>query len=230
MGNRQGKGFFLVRKSVAEFAGSSDKPPVTGGRWVDNNGVRLHYIDSQRSTSVELVPIVFVPGALGSAELYLREIESLAPRRCIAISLRGGGKSDAPEKGYSLEDHVSDIEAVVQDSELRDFCLMAYSMGVPYAIEYAARNPQHVRGLLLGDYKARLPAIRPEWIEQALSTPGAKPMAVKGLQRESKEVILWNRLDLIKCPVLVIQGGKPGSLLPVEAVELYKCHLTMLSS
>src|SRR6266571_8484238 len=176
-----------MRKPMAEFAGSSDKPPVTRDGWVDNNGVRLHYIESQPRTSVELVPIVFIPGALGTAELYYREIESLAPRRCVAISLRGRGKSAAPREGYSLEDHVSDIEAVVQSAELRSFCLMAYSMGVPYAIDYAARNPQHIRGLVLGDYKARLPAIGPEWIEQSLAFPGAKPIAVTGLQRESKE-------------------------------------------
>src|SRR6266571_5456785 len=112
-----------MRKPMAEFAGSSDKPPVTRDGWVDNNGVRLHYIESQPRTSVELVPIVFIPGALGTAELYYREIESLAPRRCVAISLRGRGKNNAPERGYTLEDHASDIDAVIRQSELNSFCL-----------------------------------------------------------------------------------------------------------
>ncbi len=193
--------------------------------WVNNKGVRLHYLDSGRREPHPFVPIVFVPGALGSAEMYLREVESLAPRRCLALSLRGAGKSEAPEKGYAFEDLVSDIEAVIRESELRGFCLMAYSMEVPLAIECAARNPSIVRGLVLGDYRARYPAIPPEWIEQSLSFPGANPQAVRGMQRESREAILWNRLGRIQCPVLIIRGGKPGSLLSEEAAELYRKHL-----
>ncbi len=211
---------------MGEFIDNSDKPPVTGDRWVDNNGVRLHYIDSQRSSSVELVPVVFIPGALGSAELYLREIESLAPRRCVAISLRGRGKNNAPERGYTLEDHASDIDAVIRQSELNSFCLFAYSMGVPYAIEYVTQNPSRVKGLVVGDYRARYPAIRPEWVEQSLSLPGVIPQAVMGLQRESREVILWDRLDSVECPVLVIRGVKDGSLLTAEAAEEYRKHLS----
>ncbi len=193
--------------------------------WADNGGVRLHYLDSGLSPS-PLTPIVFIPGALGSAELYRREIESLTPRRCIAMSLRGVGKSEAPEKGYSFEDHVSDINAVIRESELNSFCLFAFSMGVPYAIEYAARNPRLISGLVLGDYAARFPAIRLEWVEQSLSFPGAKPEAVKGIQRESREIILWDRLDKIKSPVLVIHGGQPGSLLSSENADLYRRHLS----
>ncbi len=209
---------------VALGGGSKEHQGVRDG-WVDNKGVRLHYLDSGLYAAHPLVPIVFVPGALGSAERYLREMESLAPRRCLAISLRGAGKSEAPEKGYAFEDHVSDVEAIIQASQLSSFCLMAYSMGVPYAIEYAACNPSLIRGLVLGDYRARYPAIRPEWVEQSLSFPGANPQAVRGLQRESREVLLWNRLERIQCPVLIIRGGKPGSLLSEEAAELYREHL-----
>ena len=226
MGNRYGKDFLLVREFMAEFAVNSNKPLVYGDRWVDNNGVRLHYIQSQRSSSVELVPIVFIPGAMGAAELYLGEIQSLAPRTCIAISLRGRGKSGAPEKGYTFEDHVSDIDSVIRHSGLKSYCLVAYSMGVPYAIEHAARNTSKVKGLVIGDYKARAPPIKPEWVEQSLAFPGANQQAVRGIQRESREVILWDRLDTIKSPVLVIRGGKPGALLSAENVELYRSHLS----
>ena len=211
---------------MAGFSGNSDKPPVTEDRWIVNNGVRLHYIESQCSSPVKLVPVVFIPGAMGAAELYLREIQSLAPRRCIAISLRGRGKSDAPEKGYTFEDHVSDIDSVVRHSDLKSYCLVGYSMGVPYAIEHAARNPNKVRGLVIGDYRARAPSMKPEWVEQSLAVPGAKPQAVRGLQRESREVVLWDRLKEIKSPVLVIRGGKPGSLLSAENAELYRRHLS----
>ncbi len=185
----------------------------------------MHYLDSGRETSRELVPVVFIPGALGTAELYRHEIQSLAPRRCVAISLRGRGKSEVPERGYTFEDNVSDVESVIHHSGLTKYALVAYSMGVPYAIECAARNPGRFRGLVIGDYAAGSPPIKHEWVEQSLSFPETNPLAVVGLQRESKEVILWGRLEEIRAPVLVIKGGKPGSMLSPESAELYRRHL-----
>ena len=111
---------------------------------VDNKGVSIHYIDSAPDGGDSKTAMVFVPGALGAAGDFLKEIEALAPRRCVAISLRGRGQSDTPRKGYTLDDHVSDIEAVVDTLALRDFCLMGYSAGVPYVIEYTARYPERV--------------------------------------------------------------------------------------
>ena len=209
---------------VALGGGSKERQGVRDG-WVDNKGVRLHYLDTGPAVVHGLVPILFVPGALGSAERYVREMESLYPRRCLAMSLRGRGKSDAPEKGYTFEVQVTDIESLVNHTGLSQFCIMGYSVGASHAIEYAARNPHLIRGLILGDYKARYPPIRADWVEEALSFPGANPQAIRGLQRESQEVILWNRLKKIQCPALVIKGGQPGSLLPPEAAELYVKHL-----
>ncbi len=168
---------------------------------------------------------MFIPGALSSAEKYLREIQNLAPRRCIAISLRGCGKSDAPDRGYAFQDHVSDIRSVINESRLNSYCLVAYSMGVPFAIEQVATDATRAKGLVIGDYAARLPAIKPEWVEQSLQRPGANRKAILGLQRESTEIILRERLLGIECSVLVIRGGKPGSLLSNENADLYRQKL-----
>src|SRR6059036_453604 len=67
-----------------------------------NGSVRLHYLDSNPNGGARKTPIVFVPGMLGSAEDYLTEMETLASRRGLAMSLRARGKSDAPKSGYSL--------------------------------------------------------------------------------------------------------------------------------
>ncbi len=193
--------------------------------WVDNNGVQLHYLESRSGSSHSLLPIVFVPGALGSAENYLKEMASLDPRKCVAISLRGRGKSDAPETGYTFERQVSDVEAVMKKIGLTEFCLMGYSVGVSYAIGFATRHVTHVRGLIIGDYSARYPIFRPEWVNNALTFPGAKAQAVRGIQRDSREVLLWDALERIECPVLVLRGGQAHSLLPGEKAEKYRHHL-----
>jgi len=194
--------------------------------WVVNKGVRLHYLD-YNPEACGLVPIVFVPGALASGEVYGAEIAALAPRRCIAVTLRGRGQSDAPETGYSFEDHVSDIEAIISELGLNRFCLMAYSMGVPFAIAYASHHPQTLAGLIIADYPAGYPALGPEWADQTLSVvpPRARPHVIRGLQRESAEVLLWDRLNRIECPVLILRGGRSDSLLTAEEAEMYRQRL-----
>ncbi len=107
-----------------------------------------------------LVPVAFIPGFLGSAENYRREMDSLPERRCVAVSLRGRGLSDAPEAEYSFEDHVSDIEAFVDQVGLQGFCLCAYSVGVAYAIGFASSHPGLLAGLILADYSAHYPKVR----------------------------------------------------------------------
>ncbi len=115
--------------------------PTIRERWVDNLGVRLHYIQSNPDAPETLVPLVYIHGAYGTAEGFLPEMEALSPRRCLSVSLRGRGKSDAPEAGYSFDHHISDIKALVNHLNLRRFCLMGWSVGVAYSIGYASHHP-----------------------------------------------------------------------------------------
>jgi pimeloyl-ACP methyl ester carboxylesterase len=183
------------------------KVPGVRDRWAQNGSIRLHYLESNATSSGTFTPLVLVPGALQAADVYLREMESLAPRRCVSISLRGCGKSDVPETGYKLEDHVGDIEGVISDARLTGFCLMAYSMGVPYAVEYASRHPQTLKGLILGDYCAHYPAIGPKWVDFAMTFLGTNLKAAQGNQRDSADIPLWDRLNRIECPTLILRGG-----------------------
>jgi pimeloyl-ACP methyl ester carboxylesterase len=161
--------------------------------WANNKGVRIHYIDvDPHPPSEEFVPVLIVPGALHPAENYLLAASLLTPRRVVVPSLRGRGKSDAPQTGCSFQEHLTDIEAVVEKSELDTFCLMAYSLGVPYAIGYAIRHPQRVTGFIVGDFPAYYPALPPKWWEQravADSQDQVESHVIRALQRESSEVL-----------------------------------------
>jgi pimeloyl-ACP methyl ester carboxylesterase len=211
-------------KAMTEQAEQA-KPLGVRDAWAENRGVRLHYLESNAASPGALIPLVLVPGALQAAETYLNEMESLGPRHCVAISLRGRGKSDTPETGYKLEDHVDDIEAIIKDTGLTRFCLLAYSMGVPYAVEYASRHPQILKGLILGDYRAHYPAIGPKWVDYAMTFPGTKLKAAQGIQRDSADIPLWDRLGRIECPALILRGGTSGSLLPEEEARRYLQHM-----
>lgn len=69
-------------------------------KWVANQGVRLQVLDSNEHISGR-VPVLFIPGAMGSAESFLTEMAALVECRCVALSVRGHGKSDAPESGIA---------------------------------------------------------------------------------------------------------------------------------
>jgi len=153
------------------------------------------------------------------------------------VTFRGRGRSGAPARGYALEDHVGDLEAVVAQAGLGRFCLMGYSRGVAYAIAYALRHPDRLAGLVLGDYPAHHGALPPRWPEYMLATthrgtPVAARMpehAVRALQREARTVDFREALGLITCPVLVLRGGQEGSLLSAAEAEVYRRRLREVS-
>lgn len=197
--------------------------------WVDNNGTNIHFIDSNFDTNQDL-PFVIIPGLSESAEDYIPLLKILFPRRCIALTLRGRGNSDAPQKGYTLEDHISDIEAVIKHLELNAFILMGFSRGVSYTLGYTLTNSDSIKGLILGDYPAYHSQLLPEWVEFFSSLPPwrgkslserMKLHALYGLQKDSKHVLFWDKLSSILCPVLVIRGGKHGAALSIDDGEKY---------
>jgi hypothetical protein len=82
-------------------------------------------------------------------------------------------------------------------------------MGVPYSIGFASRHPETLSGLVLLDYPARHPKYTVGWAERWASEPSImdRPDRIKallGIENESSEVLLWEDLDRIGCPVLVI--------------------------
>ncbi|MCA9973396.1 MAG: alpha/beta fold hydrolase [Anaerolineales bacterium] len=194
-------------------------------QWAANDGLRLHYLVAQADGSG--VPLVFLPGGLGSADDYWQDLPEFAPRPVLAMSLRGQGQSDAPERGYALDDYVADVSAVLQASGVKRPCLMAYSMAVPTAIAFAARHPEALAGLILGDYPAQAFRLPPEWVERAVVTLArlSDRHVMEAMQRESADVDLWDQLPRITCPVLVLRGRQPGARLSAADAGRYQTLL-----
>lgn len=196
--------------------------------WAYNNGVRLHYLDGRWGQKHRPAPILYIPGGLAGAQSFDRdEMSAFAPRRCVSVSLRGRGRSDSPISGYSFADHVSDVEAIIDSAQLSSFNLLAYSMGVPVGLGYATMHPSRVCGAVLLDYPARYPSISIGWVKRAKKTApdSISPHVIESIQSESRKVSLWNDLERLKCPVLIIHGGRDGALLREEAVHLYAKQL-----
>ena len=199
-------------------------------RWVRRDYLRLHVLETApEAADPRMTPLVIVPGTAESAEDYADLIELLAPRRCVAISLRGRGQSSAPQGGYTLADHVGDVAAVIEALKLPRPALYGFSRGVAYTLAYAASFPRRPAGLILGDYPAEHRPLELAWIEhfarsRSRGVPVAQkvsPHVIEGLQREADAISLWEALPGIPCPVLILRGGQPGTRLSLEDAQAY---------
>jgi pimeloyl-ACP methyl ester carboxylesterase len=194
--------------------------------------VRIHALDNDVHGE-DRAPVVVVPGMGESADEYEWLLHELGDRRVVAVDVRGRGRSDAPEHGYRWEDHIGDLRAVVESLGLDRPVLVAFSRGSSYALGYALAEPAGVRGLVVGDYFARHVGLPPEFAERQLAvTLRGVPMsermpahAVIGVARESREVPLWDRLHELRCPVLVIRGGRRGVLVTDEVTARWQASL-----
>ena len=193
-------------------------------RWIINGSVRLHALESAPLEPSAQTPLVIVPGVFGNAEDYLDEMTRLAPRRCLAVSLRGRGNSDVPASGYALEDHVSDVSAAIAQCGFTRPALMGYAIGAAYAIAYSIGAPESISGLIIGDYPARYRTLSEKWVVSALEAMGsrARPEVAHALQRASAQASLWEHLQTLRCPIAVVRGGQAGSMVTEEVIAKYR--------
>jgi pimeloyl-ACP methyl ester carboxylesterase/DNA-binding CsgD family transcriptional regulator len=71
----------------------------------------------------------------------------------IRFDERGHGLSDRDVTDHSLDLRVADLEAVVDHAGIERFSLLAMAQGGPVSIEYTARHPERVGGLIFyGSY------------------------------------------------------------------------------
>jgi len=158
-------------------------------------------------------------------------LDAWAPHRCVIVDLRGRGASDAPERGYTVDDHVGDLDAVVADARIGPVHLVAYSRGTTYALAWALEHPDSVLSLTVGDYRAEQIVPPDGWASWWMSTSWRgipmtermQPHVVHEVARDVTAISYWSRLAELPCPVLVIRpDGR--SLLDDPALEQWRRH------
>ncbi len=96
-------------------------------------------------------PVVFVHGSMTWSFLFRRFIEEVSQtHRCIAPDHLGFGLSDKPADGdYWPEGHARRFAKFMDSLNLRDVTLVLHDAGAPFALEWAAQNPDRVRDIVL---------------------------------------------------------------------------------
>jgi haloalkane dehalogenase len=113
-------------------------------------------------------PFVFLHGNPTSSHVWRNVTPAFGPEvRCLAPDLIGMGRSGKPDIDYSFADHARYLDAWFDALDLRDVVLVGHDWGGALAMDWAARHPDRVRGLVLMET-----IIRPlSWDDM----PGARP-------------------------------------------------------
>lgn len=123
-------------------------------------------------------PVVFLHGNPTSSYVWRDVLPHVAGRaRCIAPDLIGMGRSGKPDIAYRFTDHARYVDAWIEAVGLRDVVLVGYDWGGALALDWAARHPNRVRGVVVFETFLR-PMHWSEWPQEgaalfrALRTPG----------------------------------------------------------
>lgn len=112
-------------------------------------GLQLHLLEWSR----EGVPLLLVHGFANDAHIW----DDFAPvvaehYRVLALDLRGHGDSDwHPQGAYDYDDHVADLEAVLDHLSIDRLVLVGHSLGGRVSMLFAGRHPERMAGLVIVD-------------------------------------------------------------------------------
>jgi len=139
-------------------------------------GFQIHFLEWKPKKPSEELPVICIHGNLSNARMYkwigdeLSSERNENPRHVVAIDIRGCGESGMPEKGFALQHMAMDIEAVMMYLGISKAHFIAYSRGVAYALHYALRNPDHVQGMIIGDYPAYYTKLNEDWATRMVNS------------------------------------------------------------
>lgn len=112
---------------------------------IDSKGVEIYFEDVGSG-----IPIVLVHGLGIDRRIFKYQINALKDGfRLITFDLRGHGRSEAPETGYSYGDFTDDLKNLGEHLDLKDFHLIGLSMGGAVAVRYQIENPGKANSLTL---------------------------------------------------------------------------------
>jgi pimeloyl-ACP methyl ester carboxylesterase len=117
-------------------------------RYVTVDGTRIRYVDEGTGPAV-----ILIHGLAASMYSWRHQVPTLADAgfRVIAFDNRGFGFSDKPARGYSNQEYVHLLFALMDSLGVADGVLVGHSMGGAIAADAALTRPDRVRGLVLVD-------------------------------------------------------------------------------
>lgn len=121
------------------------------------NGLQIHYLDWGNAGKQ---PLMLLHGIARMARAFDHIAAQLAQHyHVLAVDMRGHGDSGwHPAGAYLVEDYASDIEALLDQLNLREVVLWGASTGGRVAQWVAARRPERVAAVIVEDVGPERPA------------------------------------------------------------------------
>lgn len=126
------------------------RPAPFENRFIEANGVRLHYLDYG---TAGLTPMLCLHGGAVNAHWFDFVAAGFTANYHVrALDQRGHGDSArAQPPDYSYERYAADVAEVVKKLDPRDFVLVGHSMGGLVSLVYAATYPGRVKKIVVID-------------------------------------------------------------------------------
>ena len=139
-------------------------------RYVETNGIRLHYLDHGGGEPT----LVLAPGLSANAHSFdgLMRAGLGDVAHVLALDLRGRGESAAPPSGYAMEDHARDVIGLLDALELDRVVMGGHSFGGLLTYWLAANHPERVERCVVLDAPAGVSRTIMEQIEPSLGRLG----------------------------------------------------------
>lgn len=139
------------------------------------NGVRLAYRHWTGPANAKPPPVILLHGVLQSGEGMRHLAEQLSlDREVLVPDLRGRGKSDRPEDGYDPATMADDVAELIDRLGIERPALIGRLHGGLVAYHLAARRPELISGVVLGDAN---PEVTTDRAAQALAAVNLLPGA-----------------------------------------------------
>jgi len=141
--------------STEEAAQAAARVTAAGAesRFVDANGVKLHYLYAGSGP-----PVILLHGYAETSFMWLPLIAQLAKTNTVvAPDLRGAGESAKPDTGYTKAVLAQDIHALAKAIGVKRAKVVGHDIGLMVAYGYAAQFPDDVESIVLMD--AFLPGV-----------------------------------------------------------------------
>ncbi|MEJ2290051.1 MAG: alpha/beta hydrolase [Deinococcales bacterium] len=120
-------------------------------------GIRMRVVQSGLQHGE---PVVLINGIFMNTATWEGLERALAPRyRVVRFDGRGQGESSKPEGPYTVDQHVGDLEALLDALGLGPVHLVGLSNGALTALELAGRRPELLRSLAVLDGFGRVDAL-----------------------------------------------------------------------
>ena len=176
---------------------------------VERNGVAIRYCEEGRREASRAM--IFV-NSLGTDMRIWVDVARVfrETTHMVRYDKRGHGISDAPPAPYTLDDHVGDLVAILDETGIDSAVIVGVSVGGLIAQGLAVQAPERVDGLVLCDTAAKI-GTSESWDERmsAIETNGVEAIADGIMERwfstgfrdsAPTELRLWRNL-LTRTPV-----------------------------